>query len=73
MSAEKDREPGSAASSQAALPPGAVFLSYASEDVAAAERIAIALRTAGFEVWCDGNLSNEIGHIGQKTYYIKDL
>jgi hypothetical protein len=28
---------------------------------------------AGFEIWCDGDLSNEVGHIGQKTYYIKDL
>jgi len=31
----------------------AVFLSYASEDRAAAERIAVALRTAGIEVWFD--------------------
>jgi hypothetical protein len=23
---------------------------------------------AGFEIWCDGDLSREIGHIGQKTY-----
>jgi TolB-like protein/lipoprotein NlpI len=34
-------------------PTGAVFLSYASEDVAAAERIAGALRAAGIEVWID--------------------
>jgi TolB-like protein len=34
-------------------PAGAVFLSYASEDVAAAERIAAALRAAGIEVWFD--------------------
>jgi hypothetical protein len=33
--------------------PGAVFLSYASEDAAAAERIATALRAAGIEVWFD--------------------
>ncbi|GAB5561188.1 MAG: hypothetical protein SynsKO_28350 [Synoicihabitans sp.] len=33
----------------------AVFLSYASEDVAAAERIATALRDAGIEVWFDKN------------------
>jgi TolB-like protein/Tfp pilus assembly protein PilF len=32
---------------------GAVFLSYASEDVAAAERIASALRAVGIEVWID--------------------
>jgi len=31
----------------------AVFLSYASEDAAAAERIATALRDAGIEVWFD--------------------
>jgi len=50
MSAEQDREP---ALSQASMPAGAVFLSYASEDVAAAERIAASLRTAGIEVWID--------------------
>lgn len=33
--------------------PGAVFLSYASEDSAVAERIATALRAAGIEVWFD--------------------
>ena len=33
--------------------PNAVFLSYASEDAEAAERIATALRTAGVEVWFD--------------------
>jgi TolB-like protein/tetratricopeptide (TPR) repeat protein len=33
--------------------PGAVFLSYASEDGPAAERIATALRAAGIEVWFD--------------------
>jgi hypothetical protein len=32
---------------------GAVFLSYASEDAAAAERIATGLREAGIEVWFD--------------------
>jgi TolB-like protein len=53
MSAEKDREPVSAVSSQATMPAGAVFLSYASEDAAAAERIASALRSAGTEVWFD--------------------
>jgi hypothetical protein len=38
---------------EASTPTGAVFLSYASEDMAAAERIANALRTAGIEVWFD--------------------
>jgi hypothetical protein len=37
----------------AVTPPAAVFLSYASEDTEAAERIAMALRTAGIEVWFD--------------------
>ena len=32
---------------------GAVFLSYASGDAAAAERIATTLRAAGIEVWFD--------------------
>src|SRR5579863_5403434 len=32
---------------------GAVFLSYASEDAAAAARIAAALRAAGLEIWLD--------------------
>ncbi len=32
---------------------GAVFLSYASEDAAAAERISASLRAAGIEVWLD--------------------
>jgi len=35
------------------MPAGAVFLSYASEDAAAAERVAAALRSAGIEVWFD--------------------
>jgi TolB-like protein/Tfp pilus assembly protein PilF len=34
-------------------PPGAVFLSYASEDADAASRICQALRDAGIEVWFD--------------------
>lgn len=25
---------------------------------------------AGFEIWCDGDLSREIGHIGQKIYQL---
>src|SRR6516225_9238588 len=53
MSAEKDREPVSAVSSQAMMPAGAVFISYASEDAAAAERIAAALDSTGIEVWFD--------------------
>jgi TolB-like protein/Tfp pilus assembly protein PilF len=53
MSAEKDREPISAVPAGAPSPAGAVFLSYASEDAAAAERIAAALRAAGVEVWFD--------------------
>ena len=40
-------------SSAAAAAGGAVFLSYASEDAAAAARIAQALRAAGVEVWFD--------------------
>jgi TolB-like protein len=35
------------------MPAGAVFLSYASEDAAAAEGIATSLRNAGIEVWFD--------------------
>src|SRR5471032_3065755 len=34
-------------------PAGAVFLSYASEDTEAAQRICEALRSAGVEVWFD--------------------
>src|SRR6516164_8090319 len=34
-------------------PTGAVFLSYASDDAAAAQRICDALRAAGVEVWFD--------------------
>ena len=40
MNAERDREPISAGSTPAAVPAGAVFLNYASEDAAAAARIA---------------------------------
>ena len=36
-------------------PPGAVFLSYASEDSEAAGRIAEALEAAGVTVWLDKN------------------
>ncbi|HEU0117442.1 MAG TPA: hypothetical protein VFR09_02310 [Alphaproteobacteria bacterium] len=27
-------------------------------------------RKAGFDIWCDGDLSREVGHIGQTTHYI---
>ncbi len=37
------------------IPSGAIFLSYAREDAAAARRIAEALRAAGLEVWFDEN------------------
>ena len=37
----------------ASTPTGAVFLSYASQDAAAAQRICEALRSAGIEVWFD--------------------
>src|SRR5215831_195776 len=53
MSAERDREPLSTVLSQASVPAGAVFLSYASEDADAAERMATALRSAGIQVWLD--------------------
>ena len=53
MTEDNDREPLSDKASQAATPAGAVFLSYASEDAAAAERIATALRGSGIEVWFD--------------------
>src|SRR2546423_14291044 len=35
------------------MPTGAVFLSYASEDAAAASRVCASLRAAGIEVWFD--------------------
>ncbi|MEJ0005598.1 MAG: TIR domain-containing protein [Steroidobacteraceae bacterium] len=40
-------------SDHGATPAGAVFLSYASEDAAAAARICDGLRSAGIEVWLD--------------------
>jgi TolB-like protein/Tfp pilus assembly protein PilF len=48
-----EQQDGAAGDTQASMPAGAVFLSYASEDADAAERIATALRTAGVEVWFD--------------------
>ena len=53
MSTEEARASQSTEASQPSTATGAVFLSYASEDAAAAERIATALRDAGIEVWFD--------------------
>ena len=44
---------GGEAPKPASAPRGAVFLSYASQDAAAAKRICDALRAAGIEVWFD--------------------
>jgi len=41
------------APTQASTPRGAVFLSYASQDAEAAQRICEALRATGIEVWFD--------------------
>ena len=30
------------------------------------------VRASGFEIWCDGDLSSQLGHIGQKIYRIAD-
>jgi TolB-like protein len=43
------------ARSSAAMNSGAIFLSYASQDAAVAQRICDALRAAGLEVWFDQN------------------
>jgi adenylate cyclase len=48
LSTPPDRRPGVTETGR-----GAVFLSYASEDAAAAERICTALRAGGIEVWYD--------------------
>jgi len=53
MATEEDRALLSTAVSQASTSTGGVFLSYASEDAVAAERIAAALRAGGIEVWFD--------------------
>ncbi len=45
----------SALSVERSAPRGAVFLSYASQDAVAAQRICEALRAAGVEVWFDQN------------------
>jgi hypothetical protein len=39
----------------ASTPTGAVFLSYASQDAEAAQKICDALRAAGIEAWFDKN------------------
>jgi TIR domain len=38
---------------RASTPTGAVFLSYASQDAQAAQRVCAVLRSAGVEVWFD--------------------
>jgi len=53
MAPENEPAPLSTGASQASTARGAVFLSYASEDAPAAQRIAEALRSAGIEVWFD--------------------
>jgi hypothetical protein len=42
---------GEKSSKRASTPTGAVFLSYASQDAEAAQKICGALRAAGIEVW----------------------
>ena len=44
---------GAESAEPASTPTGAVFLSYASQDAEAAQRICAALRSAGLEVWFD--------------------
>ena len=53
MSIEEARASQPTGASRPSTATGAVFLSYASEDAASAERIATALRHAGIEVWFD--------------------
>ena len=53
MAKEHELVPQSTEAAPVPVPTGAVFLSYASEDVAAAERIAAGPRSAGSEVWLD--------------------
>jgi hypothetical protein len=55
MSIEEALTPQSSVASRSPNAPGAVFLSYASQDAAAAERIAAALRTAAIEVRFDNS------------------
>ena len=44
---------GGGSQDRRSAPTGAVFLSYASEDTAPAQRICASLRNAGVEVWFD--------------------
>src|SRR6516165_12103242 len=44
---------GAESAEPASTPTGTVYLSYASEDAEAAQRICAALRSAGVEVWFD--------------------
>lgn len=46
-------EPREASAGARSIPTGAVFVSYAGEDLAAASRLAAGLRAAGLEVWLD--------------------
>ena len=46
-------EPPEASAGARSIPTGAVFVSYAGEDLAAASRLAAGLRAAGLEVWLD--------------------
>jgi TIR domain len=52
---ENELEVAEQSSSRAAKAPRVVFLSYASDDAAAASRICASLRAAGIEVWFDQN------------------
>jgi hypothetical protein len=54
---------------------GAVFLSYASQDADAAQRICAALQAAGIEVWFDTRASCEAAtrREGQPTYLMVHL
>jgi len=56
--------PSPGSSSEDGSPRRAVFLSYAREDSAAAQRIAEALRSHGIEVWFD---QNELRRSGSKS------
>ncbi len=46
---------------------------YEDEDVLGEDTyFSLMARAAGFEIWCDGGLSLEIGHIGIHVYYIQN-
>jgi hypothetical protein len=51
----KSAEPVEAGPAGRSLPTGAIFISYASEDLEAAGRLAESLRSSGLEVWLDKN------------------